>query len=74
MLNWSDLLVTTIIPFYQDLHLLIDALDEMVTGTTKEAAEASYRNVAGAIAKVATLYHRSPAVVTARKAGYYARK
>ena len=53
--------------------LLLDALDETVIGETTEAAEASYERVAHAIMATTTRYHRSPAVVTARKAGYQQR-
>lgn len=50
--------------------LLLDALDETVGCETDDAFENSYQRVIDAIAEVATRYHRSPIVVTARKAGY----
>jgi len=50
--------------------LLLDALDETVIGETVEEAEASYRRVSEAITQIATRYHKSYIVVTARKAGY----
>jgi NACHT domain len=53
--------------------LLLDALDETVIGDTGEAAESSYLRVVNAIMQVTTRYHRSPIVVTARKAGYQQR-
>ncbi len=53
--------------------LLLDALDETVIGATTEFAENSYRFVSNAIMQVATRYHQSSIVVTARKAGYQQR-
>lgn len=53
--------------------LLLDGLDETVIGNTFEIADSSYRRVATAIMKLATRYHRSPIVVTARKADYHQR-
>ena len=53
--------------------LLCDALDETVTGTSREAAEASYFRVSGAITNLATRYPLVPIVVTARKAAYHQR-
>ncbi len=53
--------------------LLLDALDETVIGDTVDQAEASYKRVAEAIMHVATGYHQSIIVVTARKAGYQQR-
>jgi HEAT repeat protein len=51
--------------------LLLDALDETAVGSTIEEAENSYKRIANAILRVATRFHRSPIVVTARKAGYH---
>ncbi len=51
--------------------LLLDALDEAIIGTTKEAADASYQQIAEAITRIATRYPGAPMVVSARKAGYY---
>jgi HEAT repeat protein len=53
--------------------LLLDALDETVTGTNSEQAEESYRQVSKAITDVATRYSQAPIVVTVRKAGYHQR-
>lgn len=53
--------------------LLCDALDETVTGTSQEEAEASYVQVSQAITTIATRYPLMPIVVTARKAGYHQR-
>jgi hypothetical protein len=53
--------------------LLLDALDEAVTGTSKEQAEDSYLLASKAITDIATRYHQAPIVVTARKAGYHQR-
>ena len=53
--------------------LLLDALDETVIGATADLAEDFYRRVANAIGQITTLYHQSPIVVTARKAGYQQR-
>src|SRR6266446_1781002 len=53
--------------------LLLDALDETMAGTTKEQAEESYTHATKAITDLATRYHQSPIVVTARKAGYHQR-
>lgn len=50
--------------------LLLDALDEAVIGGSIDEAEISYKRVVDAIMQVATRYHQSPIVVTARKAGY----
>ena len=50
--------------------LLLDALDEAMVGTNSDEADASYKLVSEAIQNVATRYHQSPIVVTARKAGY----
>jgi GTPase SAR1 family protein len=50
--------------------LLLDALDETVIGEILDEAEASYRRVTTAIMELASRYHNSPIVVTARKAGY----
>ncbi len=62
----------------QQLHagqalLLLDALDETVTGTDKEQAEESYRQVSKAITNVATRYSQAHIIVTVRKAGYHQR-
>lgn len=51
--------------------LLLDALDEAMVGANSDEADASYKLVSEAIQNVATRYHQSPIVVTARKAGYY---
>ncbi len=53
--------------------LLLDALDETVTGKTQEESEKSYRQVANAIVDIKTRYSAVPMVVTARKAGYHQR-
>jgi NACHT domain len=53
--------------------LLLDALDETVTGANKDQAEESYRQVSKAITDVATRYSQAPIIVTARKAGYHQR-
>src|SRR6266516_815975 len=53
--------------------LLLDALDETVTGTNSEEAEASYKRVSDDIVSLKTRYSQTPIVVTARKAGYHAR-
>jgi NACHT domain/TIR domain len=52
--------------------LLLDALDETVTGKTREESEESYRRVVQAIMSLAsyTPYYESPMIVTVRKAGY----
>jgi HEAT repeat protein len=50
--------------------LLLDALDESVRGETVQEAEDSYRRTSEAILQLATRYHQSPIVVTARKASY----
>jgi HEAT repeat protein len=53
--------------------LLLDALDEALTGSSKESAEAAYRTVVMMIMELATRYPLAPIVVTARKAGYHQR-
>src|SRR6266567_7904714 len=53
--------------------LLLDALDETVTGLSPDEAESSYKRVADAIVQLKTRYSQSPIVVTARKAGYQGR-
>ncbi|GHO55298.1 NACHT domain-containing protein [Ktedonobacter robiniae] len=53
--------------------LLLDALDETVTGATKEEAEEVYVQVSKAIIDISTRYHQAPIVVTVRKAGYHQR-
>lgn len=53
--------------------LLLDALDETVTGKNAEEAEASYRRVADTIMRLKSRYSDSPIIVTARKAGYHGR-
>ena len=53
--------------------LLLDALDETVTGKTKDEPEESYKFVANAIMELARRYYDSPIVVTARKASYHQR-
>jgi NACHT domain/HEAT repeats len=53
--------------------LLLDALDETVIGDSVDEAEASYKRAIDDVMQVATRYHRSPVVVTARKAGYQQR-
>jgi HEAT repeat protein len=53
--------------------LLLDALDETLTGSSKEAAEMTYRAVVAMIMELATRYPLVPIVVTARKAGYHQR-
>jgi len=53
--------------------LLLDALDETVTGTSREEAEESYQRVSQVIIDLATRYSLAPIVVTVRKAGYHQR-
>lgn len=53
--------------------VLLDALDETVTGGTREEAEQSYNRVVEAIDRFATRYRLAPVVVTVRKAGYLQR-
>jgi hypothetical protein len=53
--------------------VLLDALDETVTGKTKEEAEESYKQAADAIMELATRYPEAPIAVTVRKAGYHQR-
>jgi hypothetical protein len=53
--------------------LLLDALDETVTGLSPDEAEASYKRVADDIVQIKTRYSQSPIIVTARKAGYQGR-
>ncbi|MBX5450280.1 HEAT repeat domain-containing protein [Thermogemmatispora sp.] len=53
--------------------LLLDALDETLTGPSKEEAESTYRAVVMMIVELATRYPQVPIVVTARKAGYHQR-
>ncbi len=54
--------------------LLLDGLDETWIGNSNDQAEGSYNNVLDAVITVATRYHKSPIVVTARKAGYHQHK
>lgn len=53
--------------------ILLDALDETVTGSNREEAEESYCRVSELITNLATRYPLAPIVVTARKAGYHQR-
>lgn len=53
--------------------LLLDGLDETVTGKTREESEESYKQATKTITDLVACYHRSPIVVTARKAGYHQR-
>jgi hypothetical protein len=53
--------------------LLLDALDETVTGITKEQAEESYHSACKTIMDIGTRYPLAPIAVTARKAGYHQR-
>ncbi|RAQ96808.1 HEAT repeat domain-containing protein [Thermogemmatispora tikiterensis] len=53
--------------------LLLDALDETLTGASKDEAESTYRSVVMMIVELATRYPQVPIVVTARKAGYHQR-
>jgi predicted NACHT family NTPase len=50
--------------------LLLDGLDEVVGGATQTEAQATYKQVADEINRLATRFSQTPIVITCRKAGW----